>query len=157
MITVTKELRFEAAHRLINGYPGKCRNNHGHSWVVFVTASLVEGANLNPFGFVKDFGDFKPLKEWIDNTLDHATIVSEDDISFIDWLAKNRQNYFKVKGNPTSENLSQIIFEKAKELLNDDRCVVSEVRIKETCTSEAIYTDAIPVDRPSYVNLPTCS
>jgi len=140
MYLVTKELKFESAHRLIYNYPGKCRANHGHSWVVFVTIKLEERRRLNKYGFVKDFGDFKLLKDWIDTMLDHSTIVSEDDTSFIAWLEKEQQKYFPVKGNPTSENLSRIIYEKAEELLNDDCCAVSEVRIKETCTSEAVYS-----------------
>ena len=139
MQTVTKELKFEAAHRLINGYHGKCRNNHGHSWVVFVTVKLLPGASLNEFGFVKDFGDFSPLKGWIDDNLDHATVVSSEDSPFLMWLDAAEQRYFTIQGNPTSENLSKLIFEKASLLLNDSSCVVSEVRIKETCTSEASY------------------
>lgn len=139
MQIVTKELKFEGAHRLINGYPGKCRNCHGHSWVVFVSVRLKEGRRLNKYGFVKDFGDFKPLRDWIDNNLDHATIVSEDDSSFLSWLEKECQRLYITQGNPTSENLVQIIYKKAAELLDDDCCEVYEVRIKETCTSEAIY------------------
>ena len=147
MHTVTKELKFEAAHRLVYGYPGKCQHNHGHSWVVFVTVGLRNEANpsgvlrtgLDTYGFVKDFGDFKPLKEWIDEQLDHATIVSRDDDDFRMWLERNGQRQFVVTGNPTSENLTKIIFEKAQELLEDERCRVVEVRIKETCTSEASY------------------
>lgn len=139
MMTVTKELKFEAAHRLVNDYPGKCKNNHGHSWVVFVTVGLLEGRQLNPYGFVKDFGDFKPLKQWIDDTLDHATMVSNEDTPFIIWLENNNQRYFVTDGNPTSERLSKIIFYKASELLDDTNCKVVEVRIKETCTSECSY------------------
>ena len=141
MMTVTKEMKFEAAHRLIYDYPGKCKNNHGHSWIVFVTVLLKENRQLTKYGMVKDFGDFKPLRDWIDNNLDHATIVSEDDDTFILWLEAAFQRHFKVAGNPTSENLSRLIFIKASELLNDDCCSVSEVRIKETCTSEAVYRE----------------
>jgi 6-pyruvoyltetrahydropterin/6-carboxytetrahydropterin synthase len=139
MQIVTKELKFEAAHRLVNGYPGKCRNNHGHSWVVFISVRLLEGRRLNKYGFVKDYGDFAPLRNWIDNNLDHATIVSDDDDSFIAFLESDKQRLITTQGNPTSENLSKIIYDKAHELLDDDCCEVCEVRIKETCTSEAIY------------------
>ena len=137
MTTATKEMKFEAAHRLVQGYPGKCKNNHGHSWVVFVT---VESSTLDKYGFVKDFGDFKPLREWIDEKLDHATIVSDSDVEFQKWLTDNNQRYYVVAHNPTSEVLSRIIYEKAQELLEDEHCHVTEVRIKETCTSECSYT-----------------
>ena len=150
MHTVTKELKFEAAHRLVQGYPGKCANNHGHSWVVFVTVGLkfehsrqttLIRPGLDTYGFVKDFGDFNLLKDWIDNTLDHATIISEDDTEFQTWLEENKQKHFIVPHNPTSEVLTKIIFQKAQELLEDERCRVMEVKIKETCTSEATYRE----------------
>ncbi len=76
MFTVSKEMSFDSAHRLVNGYQGKCRNNHGHTWVVIATCS---GETLNEMGMLRDFGDFKPLKQFIDDCLDHATIVSEKD------------------------------------------------------------------------------
>ena len=136
---VTKELKFEAAHRLGQGYPGKCRHNHGHSWIVFVSLGLRDGEALDQHGFVRDFSDFKPLRDWVDEELDHASLVSADDKDYWEWLNGSHQKHFITEGNPTSENLAQIIFQEAVRLLEDDRVYVYEVRIKETCTSEAIY------------------
>lgn len=136
---VTKELKFEAAHRLGAGYPGKCRHNHGHSWIVFVTVGLRAGVQLDEYGFVKDFGDFKPIRDWCDEMFDHATIVSDVDHEFVKWLRDNDQKCFVMGGNPTSENLASLIYNQAVMMLEDERCFVHEVRIKETCTSEAIH------------------
>ena len=132
---VTKEIKFEAAHRLVNGYPGKCANNHGHSWIVFITLALKADKELDRYGFVKDFGDFKPLRDWVDNRFDHATIVAADDAAFRKWLTDNDQKQYVMDGNPTSENLAELLFQKATEVLEDENCYVYEVRIKETCTS----------------------
>lgn len=138
--TVTKQMRFEAAHRLINDYPGKCAHNHGHSWFVYITLSLKSRAGLDQYGFVKDFGDFKPIRKWIDDTLDHATIISTGDKIFATYLVENKQKHFAVTGNPTSETLCAVIFDKASSMLNNDRVFVSSVRVDETCTSESVYS-----------------
>lgn len=139
MWTVSKELRWEAAHRLVGGYTGKCANNHGHSYVAQVVLALRPGASLNPYGMLRDFGDFKPLCDWIEAYWDHATLVAEADESLRSWLEANQQKYYTFPTNPTSEVLAQTLFGIASQLLNDERCVVSRVCIRETCTSEAIF------------------
>ena len=50
--SVCKTLTFEAAHRLLKDYSGKCSNNHGHSWVVDIE---VEAEQLDEKGMVVDF------------------------------------------------------------------------------------------------------
>lgn len=134
--SVTKEFKFEAAHRLIN-YQGKCKNIHGHSWVVFVE---VIGEGLDEVGMIYDFGDFAPLKVWIDKHLDHATIVNHQDVELLGFLLEHDQKRFIVNQNPTSEVLCAVIFNEAMRLLAlPEGAKVNSVRIKETCTSEACY------------------
>jgi 6-pyruvoyltetrahydropterin/6-carboxytetrahydropterin synthase len=65
-LTVTSH--FDAAHAL-RGYPGECRNLHGHTWDVEVT---VAGETLDEIGIVYDF---KALKDDLSAALadfDHA-------------------------------------------------------------------------------------
>ncbi len=131
--TVSKEHRFESAHRLIKGYQGNCSNVHGHSWVARFFSKSV---GLNQFGMVRDFSDFKLIRKWIDEILDHATIVCVDDHALVEWLAKNEQRYYLTPHNPTSEALSKILLDQCHILgLND----VFAVEIEETCTSKARY------------------
>lgn len=148
MHTVSKELKFEAAHRLVHGYPGNCAHNHGHSWVVNIVVGLRNDRpgglikqGLNDYGFVKDYGDFAGLRKWIDDNWDHATLVSSDDMELREWLEKHGQRHSVIPHNPSSEVLSKILFQKAQDYLDDERCRVVEVRIKETCTSEATYQE----------------
>ena len=129
---VKKEFSFDSAHRLVNGYSGKCSNLHGHTWKVRIESQAKE---LDQFGFVRDFSDFKPLKDWIDAELDHATIISVSDVEVAKLLQATRQKYFIVHANPTSENLCKLIFDKALEL----HLMPSAVEIDETCTSHARY------------------
>ena len=69
MYTITKEFSFDASHQL-DGLPEghKCSRLHGHSYRVEVE---LQSDTLNEAGFVVDYGDLKPFKEYIDSTFDH--------------------------------------------------------------------------------------
>ena len=114
--TIFKEFVFEAAHRLPNvPYGHKCGRLHGHSFKF----ALEIGGDVDPFtGFIKDFGEVKELIKPIYDSLDHNYLNDIDGLS-----------------NPTSENLSKWIYDKAKAL---DINVVS-VKVWETCTCGATY------------------
>jgi len=142
---VSKELKFEAAHRLINGYPGNCKNIHGHSYIAIVEMGLSSKATLNKYGFVKDFGDFKDLRKWVDDNWDHAFLVNIADDSMIRFLREEEQRHYIFKDNPTAEHMCIILFDIASQILNDVCSTVTSVKIYETTTSEAVY-------RPSLVS-----
>lgn len=73
---VTVRHNFETAHRLPH-LGGKCRNLHGHSWWVEVTATADA---LDDAGTVVEFGAFKArLREWIDTHLDHGAMLGHTD------------------------------------------------------------------------------
>ena len=67
--TIEKEFHFSASHQLEHLPDGhQCARLHGHNYKVVV----VLGSNkLDDNGFVVDYGDLKPLKDFIDNKLDH--------------------------------------------------------------------------------------
>jgi len=129
---ISKSFKFDAAHRLVDGYKGKCSNVHGHSWVVTIH---LQSDRLDKFGMVRDFNDLKVIKNWIDKWLDHACIVADSDKYLTNWLDANKQKKYTVKGNPTSEKLSQVIFD----MCHEQMVPVYAVDISETCTSSARY------------------
>jgi 6-pyruvoyltetrahydropterin/6-carboxytetrahydropterin synthase len=152
MRTVTKEFTFDAAHRLVNGYKGKCAHLHGHTYKVQVTLALkpirVPGdvtdspGKLDQYGFVEDFDKVKKLKDWVDKNWDHATLVNAEDASLVKWLHDNEQKHFGIfihEGNPTVENICQILYEEACEMLNTERVYVKKVKVWETPTSFGSY------------------
>lgn len=144
---VSKQLKWEAAHRLVHGYPGNCSQLHGHSYTATVVMESV--GSLNRFGFVKDFNEMKVLKQWVDSFWDHATLVSSEDAPLLEWLEANKQRYYIIDHNPTAEILGATLFSKAQGLLNDEFSNVVEVRINETCTSETVVTSG------KFTNTPT--
>ena len=87
MYYVTKRLEISAAHRLELDYESKCRNLHGHNWIVTVHCRSKE---LNANGMVTDFTE---IKELVAGKFDHK--VLNDTVDF----------------NPTAENLARYLCE----------------------------------------------
>jgi len=108
MFYLTKIFHFEAAHAL-NGYDGKCRNIHGHSYELRVT---VKGMPLdepgNPKnGMVIDFHDLKSIvNQEVVEKLDHSFIIGNNMPK--DFVEITKQNFDKVvvlPYQPTTENM----------------------------------------------------
>ena len=130
MNTVSKSFTFDAAHRLGNGYVGKCANVHGHTWEVCIS---VKAEALDAFGFVVDFSDLKQVKDWVDEHWDHAMLVAETDHAMQKFLFEHNQKHAVIHGNPTSEILCKTLCDVACSMGFD----VSEISISETPTSKA--------------------
>ena len=113
---IFRVFQVEAAHRLPNVPEGhKCSRLHGHSFRIEVHVSGPVGEQS---GWVMDFADisaaFKPIWE----QLDHHYL---NDIQGLD--------------NPTSENIALWIWQRLKPQLPP----LSEIAIRETCTSGCVY------------------
>ena len=114
---LTKEFRFEAAHRLPHVPPGhKCARLHGHSFRVRVT---VEGPLDAHAGWVVDFAAltraFQPLLE----KLDHRYL-----------------NEIEGLENPTSEVLAHWIADR----IDIEGAPLKAIEVLETCTSSCKVT-----------------
>jgi len=119
MYELTVKSHFDAAHAL-RGYPGECRNLHGHTWDVEVT---VVGSELDEIGIVYDF---KTLKDDLNHVLgayDHAYL---NDVEPFDSLT------------PTAENLARVIYERLAGAV-DPRVRVLEVSVWESPIAKLTY------------------
>lgn len=69
MYTIAKRLTFSASH-VIGGLPAEhpCARLHGHNYEVEV---VLQSAELNSIGFVRDYRELSVLKAFIDENLDH--------------------------------------------------------------------------------------
>jgi 6-pyruvoyltetrahydropterin/6-carboxytetrahydropterin synthase len=68
MFTISKEFHFSASHQLLGLHTDHpCGRMHGHNYIIRV---FLKGT-LNKEGFVQDYGELKPIAQWIDETLDH--------------------------------------------------------------------------------------
>lgn len=78
-IRLTKQFTFEAAHAL-EGYDGKCKHIHGHSYSLFVTVIGYPCTTIgNPkLGMVMDFGDLKRVVQTqIIDRFDHSLALNK--------------------------------------------------------------------------------
>ena len=109
MFKITKEVKWDAAHRLWN-YEGKCSKLHGHSFRAILT---FENEDLNKDGMVIDFSVVKKIvQNWVNQHWDHMLILNMDD-SIIGILNKDPQYrgwIYPMEGNPTAENMAKLLF-----------------------------------------------
>lgn len=119
MYELTVKSHFDAAHAL-RGYPGECRNLHGHTWDVEVTVS---GGTLDEVGIVYDFKALKADLNGVLEAYDHAYL---NDIAPFDVLT------------PTAENLARVVYERLSVTV-DSRVHVVEVAVWESPIAKLVY------------------
>lgn len=69
MYIISKEFHFSASHQLTHLHEThQCARLHGHNYIVKVE---LESDTLDERGFVYDYGELWPIKDYIDNNLDH--------------------------------------------------------------------------------------
>lgn len=119
---ISKEFRFEAAHRLPFVPEGhKCGRLHGHSFRANLT---VTGPVDEKRGWIMDYADLKEIVQPIIQSLDH-----------------NYLNDIEGLENPTSEIIAQWLARKIAPLLQNIQLV--SVTIQETCTSSCtVYIES---------------
>lgn len=104
-IRITKAFDFEAAHAL-DGYEGKCKDIHGHSYHLEVTflGKPSRNKSKSDCGMVVDFGKVKKVvKNKILPLFDHRLILRED--SRFKQIAPINERIRLVDYQPTCENM----------------------------------------------------
>ena len=135
-IRITKAFDFEAAHAL-DGYNGKCKDIHGHSYHLEVTFIGKPKSNktLSDCGMVVDFGEIKKVvKEKILPNFDHRLVLRKD--SRFQQIAPINERIRLVDYQPTCENmLIEIVEELKKE--TPKGIILIKAHLRETSNSYA--------------------
>jgi len=137
MITVTKTIRFDAAHVLTN-HQGLCKNLHGHTYRVDVSVAQDDGDTRD---MVIDFKDLKRIaSEVVCERFDHAFIYNtesagEREIAAV--VEKNGMRTVAIPFRSTAENLARMFFGELKALIPG----LSAVKVWETADSCAEYRE----------------
>ena len=139
--TCTRQLTFDAGHRLLN-HEGKCSLLHGHTYRVLLTARRKEDG-LDAIGRVVDFSVLKEkFGAWIERYWDHGFLINGDDtVGLAALRSVPGQKLFSFVYNPTAENIARYLLESvaATELYGTDVELV-EVTVWETPNCYATVT-----------------
>ncbi len=130
-ITCTRRLEFDSAHRVM-GHEGKCKNLHGHRYVVEATFAA---KSLDTLGRVVDFGVIKDvLGGWLDSNWDHTTILFDQDKPLGKSIADHTgQTIFYLPTNPTAENMAEYLMHTVcAELFAGQPIECVRIRLNET-------------------------
>ena len=135
MITVTKTVKFDAAHVLTN-HQGLCKNLHGHTYRVDVSVAQPADDDRD---MVIDFKDLKGIaNEAVCDRFDHAFIYNtesagEKEIAAV--VEKNGMRTVAIPFRSTAENLAKLFFGDLKPRVPG----LVAVKVWETADSSAEY------------------
>ena len=133
-ITCSRIFNFDAAHR-VKDHESKCKHLHGHRFVV--EATFASDTGLDELGRIIDFGVLKEtLGKWIDDNLDHSTILFIEDKELGDNISKHtKQEIFYLPFNPTAENIASYLFYQICPKLFTGNIRCTKIKIYETPNS----------------------
>lgn len=98
MYRISKKFEFSASHAIFSLPDGhQCRRLHGHNYVVEV---VLQGEGLDTYGFVRDYGELDPFKQWLGAVFDHRHLNE---------VLSHEQTGLEVA--PTAENLAKFMFD----------------------------------------------
>ncbi len=113
MYEVTVTTTISASHHL-RGYRGKCENVHGHNYKVEAT---VRADDLDGIGLALDFGVLRQRLNAVADRFDHCDLNETEEFADL---------------NPSSENLTRVIYHLLAESIADLPVAIHQVRIRET-------------------------
>ena len=135
MTTVTKTVRFDAAHILTN-HQGLCKNLHGHTYRVDVSVAQADGKGGD---MVIDFKELKRIAtETICDRFDHAfmySTASEGEREIAAVVEKHGMRTVALPFRSTAENLAKMFFDDLREKVPG----LASVCVWETADSCAEY------------------
>ncbi|MBC7474764.1 MAG: 6-carboxytetrahydropterin synthase [Candidatus Sericytochromatia bacterium] len=129
-MTCKRRIQFCAGHRVFE-HEGKCKNIHGHNYVLWIYARTKE---LDALGRVIDFSVLKEkIGTWIDENFDHTFIVYKNDTIVEDIVRINKKKPYILDSNPTAENIAlHLLYEIIPPLMADTGITVYKLELFET-------------------------
>lgn len=118
MYYVSKRMEIAGAHHLRLPYESKCRNIHGHNWIITVHC---KSDKLTNYGMIIDF---TKIKKEVHDILDHKYI-----------------NEVLPELNPTAENMAKWICDKVTSICETGYCYKVEVQESEGNIATYIVED----------------
>lgn len=136
---------FSVALRQHKASHSHCQLLHGYAFKIKVWFS---SDDLDDMNWVVDFGGFKHmgLRQWLDDLLDHTTLIERDDPYLPLFQEMNMSGIIKlvVMDKMGCENLSKLVFDKFNDTLSRQdagRSRVIKVEVFENDKNSAIYEE----------------
>lgn len=119
---IGKQFSFSASHQL-NDLPDthQCARLHGHNYTVTV---VIGSDELNPVGFVLDYGELGFVKQYLDDNFDHRHL---NDV---------------IAVNTTAENISKLLFDFVSLYLRENYPKVKLINVTVSETEKTFSTYA---------------
>lgn len=136
---ITRKIEIDAGHR-VPDHRSKCKNIHGHRYVIEAVCEggLFESGEQR--GMVLDFGFLKQLMvEHIDEPCDHGLILAKDDPLR---AMRLEGKFYWIDGPPTAENLARHWFERLRNPVkaqSQENARLVKMRVWETPNCFAEY------------------
>ena len=110
MYYIKKTLEISACHKLNLSYESKCRNMHGHNWVITV---YCKAAELNADGMVCDFTHIKELlKEKMDHrNLNEVLPFNPTAVKIARWIVDTVDCCYRADVQESENNVASYIDE----------------------------------------------
>lgn len=146
---ITKEFKFEMAHKLSKSYTCKCQHIHGHSYRMMVTLINQE---LNDEMVVIDFTKVKEEFKYIVDLLDHNFMIHKDDNAapeLVKLAVEGNYPLLVASHNPTAEFIALVVYGEIEKRFENSNYELSklqgfEVEVFETATSSAKVSSLNP-------------
>lgn len=130
--TATRRFQFCMGHRVYN-HESKCRNLHGHNYVVLITAEGID-SELDPLGRVIDFSEMKEMAKWCEANWDHGFLLYKEDseaIKAVSSMPSQKMAFLDV--NPTAENIASFLLKEVGPALFSKKGIrITKVVVWET-------------------------
>ena len=114
MYYVSKRMEIAGSHSLKLSYESKCKNLHGHNWIITV---YCKAEKLNKNGMVYDF---KHIKEKIHGKLDHQNLnellpFNPTAENIAKWIVDTVPDCYKASVRESEGNVAVYVDDKAKD------------------------------------------
>jgi len=140
--TYNHSIGLSAVFRQPHADHSHCKYLHGYSLAIKFTLGCKELYNEN---WAVDFGGLKPLKQWLEDTFDHKTVIDVNDPHLNDFRILEAKHLCQVVvlDGVGAEKFAEHAWRFADELIRemtDDRCWCESAECSEHGANSAIYT-----------------
>ena len=123
-------------------HEGHCSKIHGHNWSVTIE---FQATDLDKNGFVVDFGKLKYIKQFIDEQLDHACLLSSEDAQAKELAKSQYKNLFRIcwVENASCEGIAVFLYEEISRLVREhegERVSIRSIKLHEDEKNFVRYT-----------------